>query len=114
MQFVRCLLVAATTIAASAAAASPLEKAAKQDLVTLYLLSIAADRCGFPMSAKQANSLERATKALVERLKLRPRENDALYSEADVKFERQGPKACDRDGKFAKGFGQTLQQLTGR
>ena len=114
MKFVRYLMAGAAVIATSAAAASPTEnKAGKDELVTLYLLSVAADRCGFPISARQADAIERETKALVEKMKLRPRETNALYSEADVKFERQGPKACDRNGSFAKGFRQTLQRLTG-
>jgi uncharacterized protein (UPF0333 family) len=64
--------------AASIAAASPLEKQAKEDLVTLYLMSIAADRCAVPMTANQADALEHASKTLAENLKLRGRENDAL------------------------------------
>lgn len=115
MKVGRCLvLCAAVSAASAAAAASPTEnKAGKDEVVALYLLSVAADRCGFPMSARQADTIDRETKALTEKLKLRSREADALYSEADVKFERQGPKACDRNGNFAKGFRQTLQRLTG-
>lgn len=108
------LALFAVMSAASIATASPLEKQAKEDLVTLYLVSIAADRCAFPMTAKQADVLEGASKALAEKLKLRARENDALYSEADIRFEQQGPGACDRSGDFAKGFRQMLQQITGR
>jgi hypothetical protein len=77
-------------------------------------MSIAADRCAFPMTAKQADTLEYASKKLAENLKLRTRENNALYSEADVRFEQQGPSACDRSGDFAKSFRQILQQITGR
>lgn len=114
MNLVRCLMAGAAVIAVSATAASPTEnQVGKDELVTLYLLSVAADRCGFPISAKQADAIERETKALVEKMKLRPRETDALYSEADVKFEQQGSKACDRNSGFAKGFRQTLQRLTG-
>ncbi len=65
------------------------------------------------MSARQADTIDREIKALAEKLKLHARETDALYSEADVKFEQQGAKACDRNGNFAKGFRQTLQRLTG-
>jgi hypothetical protein len=65
------------------------------------------------MTARQADTIDRVTKALAEKLKLRTRETDALYSEADVKFEQQGPKACDRSGSFAKGFKETLRKLTG-
>lgn len=114
MKVVRYLVLCAAVNTASAAAAWPTEnETGKDELVTLYLLSVAADRCGFPMSARQADRIDRETTALAEKLKLAPRETDALYSEADVKFERQGPKACDRNGNFAKGFRQTLQRLTG-
>jgi hypothetical protein len=105
----------AAVCAVSAAAASPAQnKAGKDELLTLYLLSVAADRCGFPMTAKQADAIDREVKALVERMKLGARENDAVYSEADIAFEKQGSAACDRNGNFAKGFRQTLQSLTGR
>jgi hypothetical protein len=114
MKLVRSLALVAAVAATSAATASPAEnKAGKDELLTLYLLSVAADRCGFPMTAKQADAIDREAKTLVEKLKLRPRENDAVYSEADVTFERQGPAACDRNGNFAKGFQQTLQRVTG-
>lgn len=114
MRFVRCLAVVAAVSAISAAVASPVEiKSGKDELATLYLLSVAAERCGFPMSARQADTIDREAKALVEKLRLRPRENNALYSEADVKFEQQGAKACDRNGDFANCFRQTLQRLTG-
>ena len=114
MKLVRCLVVFAAVSAASAAAASPAEsKAGKDDLVTLYLLSVAADRCGFAMTTRQADAIERETKVLAEKLKLRSRENDALYSEADIKFEQQGSKACDRSGDFAKDFRENLHRMTG-
>jgi hypothetical protein len=101
-------------LAAAPAAASPPHKGDKDGLLTLYLLSVAADRCGFPITSKQADALDREAKALVEKMKLGSRENDAIYSEADLTFERQGPKACDRDSSFAKGFRQTLQKITGQ
>jgi hypothetical protein len=115
MKLGRCLvLVAAMAAAAPAAAAPPVEnKGAKDELLALYLLSVAADRCAFPMTGKQADAIDREAKMLAEKLKLAPRDNDALYSEADVTFERQGRAACDRNGDFAKGFRQTLQRLTG-
>lgn len=116
MKLVRCLVLVAVMAAAAApvAAAAPTEnKGDKDELLALYLLSVAADRCGFPMTGKQADAIDREAKTLVEKLKLAARENDAVYSEADVTFERQGPAACDRNGDFAKGFRQTLQRVTG-
>jgi hypothetical protein len=114
MKVVRYLVLCAALNAASAMGASSMEhKAGNDELVTLYLLSVAADRCGFPMSARQADRIDQETNVLVEKLKLGSRETDALYSEADVKFEHEGPKACDRSGNFAKQFRQTLQRLTG-
>jgi hypothetical protein len=115
MGFVCSLVILAALAASSTAAASPAEKkSGKDELLTLYLLSVAAERCGFPMSAKQADIIEREAKALVEKLKLRTRENDAIYSAADVAFERRGAAvACDRNGSFAKDFRQTLQRLSG-
>lgn len=107
-------LFAALGATAVAATASPAEsKPDKDELLTLYLLTVAAERCGFPLTARQADRIDRETKSLAEKLKLRPRENDAVYSEADITFERQGPAACDRSGSFAKGFRKTLQRLTG-
>ena len=114
MNVVRSLVLVAALGAASAAAASPAEnKAGKEELLTLYLLSVAADRCGFPMTTRQADMIDREVEALVAKMKLRQRENDAVYSEADVAFVQQGPAACDRNGNFAEGFRQTLQRLTG-
>jgi hypothetical protein len=113
MSFVRSLVVLAALAASSTAAASHAEnKAGKDELLTLYLLSVAAERCGFPMSAKQADIIDREVKALVEKLKLRTRENNSIYS-ADVAFERRGAAACDRNGNFVKDFRQTLERLTG-
>lgn len=114
MKLARSLVVIAAVAATSAATASPAEKAEKEELLTLYLLSVAADRCGFPMTAKQSDAIDRDAKALVEKLKLGANETDAVYSEADVTFEKQGPAACDRNGNFAKGFRQTLQRVTGQ
>jgi hypothetical protein len=107
-------VLCAALVPATANAASSLDEAAKNDLVNLYVMSIAADRCGFAMTTRQADTLERATQMLAHRLKLRPRQNDALYSEADVRFEQYGHEACDRSSDFAKGFRQTLKTLTGR
>jgi hypothetical protein len=50
---------------------------------------------------------------MVEKLKPGARENNPIYSEAGVVFERQGLAACDRNGGFAKGVQQTLQRWTG-
>jgi hypothetical protein len=115
MKVVSSLVLVAAVCAVSAAVASPAQnKAGKDELLALYLLSVAADRCGFPMTTKQADAIDREVKALVEKMKLGARENDAVYSEADVAFEKQGPAACDRSSSFAKSFRQTLQGLTGR
>lgn len=112
MKLVRVLAFAAV-MGAVPAVAGPPEKSEKDGLLTLYLLSVAADRCGFPMTSRQADAIDREAQALVEKMKIGAQENDAIYSEADATFERQGPKACDRDSNFAKGFRQTLQRVTG-
>jgi hypothetical protein len=113
MKLVASLLVAALVATAWPATAAPEErKNDKDELLTLYLLSIAADRCAFPMTARQADAIEQGARALVDKMKLGARENDAVYSEADVTFERQGRSACDRNGTFAKGFRRTLQRVT--
>ena len=114
MKLVASLMIAAMVAAAwPAAAGSEDKKNDKDELLTLYLLSIAADRCAFPMTAKQADAIDQGTRTLVEKLKLGARGSDAVYSEADVTFERQGRSACDRNGSFAKGFRRTLQRVTG-
>ncbi|HEX2512874.1 MAG TPA: hypothetical protein VHK44_09805 [Xanthobacteraceae bacterium] len=114
MKIVPSLLVIAALAASWATVASPAEnKTGKDELLTLYLLSVAADRCGFAISAKQADMIDREAKALVAKLRLGARENNAIYSKADIAFERQGPAACDRNGAFAQRFRQTLQSLTG-
>lgn len=110
MHVLRCLLLS-MAMAGPALAGPP--EGSKDDLLTLYLLSISADRCGFAMTAKQADLIERESRDMAERLKLKARETDAIFSEADMQFEKQGPKVCDRDGRFAKGFRETLQRLTG-
>lgn len=89
------------------------DKERKDSLFTLYLLSVAADRCGFAMTARQAETLDRNAKSLAESLKLSARQNDAVYSEADVAFENQGPKACDRNSDFAKSYRDILKKMTG-
>jgi hypothetical protein len=114
MKFVMSLVVIAAVAAASVASAAPTEnKAVKDELLNLYVLSIAADRCGFPMTNRQSDVLDRETKTLAEKLKMGSDEADAVYSEADITFEKKGHAACDRSGDFAKGFSQTLQKLTG-
>lgn len=115
MKVVHCVALCAAVITASSVVAAPAQtnKAGKDDLVKLYLLSVAADRCGFAMTARQADMIDRTAKSLAESLKLGSRGADALYSEADIEFEKQGPKACDRNGSFAKGFQETLHRITG-
>jgi hypothetical protein len=114
MKFV-CGIVACVVLAASNAGAAPAEtdKERKDNLLTLYMISLAADRCGFPMTSRQADTVDRTVKSLAADLKLTERQTDAVYSDADVALEKQGPKACDRDGNFAKLYKETLQKLTG-
>ncbi|MEA2991298.1 MAG: hypothetical protein QOD40_218, partial [Alphaproteobacteria bacterium] len=54
MRFVRSILVCAAlaSLLGMAAARAETDKERKEDLVTLYLMSVAAERCGFPMTAK--------------------------------------------------------------
>jgi hypothetical protein len=65
------------------------------------------------MSTKQADVIDYEAKAMVGKLKLGSGQDNAISSEADIAFERQGPGACDRNGGFAKGFRRTLQRWTG-
>jgi hypothetical protein len=113
MKFVRSILLCAAFAGVSSmvAARAETDKERKEDLVTLYLMSVAAERCGFPMTAKQAATVERTEKLLAERLRLREDQTDEIYSDADVAFEKEGPKACDRNGGFAKVYNETLQKL---
>jgi hypothetical protein len=115
MKFVAGVAVCAAlaTLAGAVAAPADTEKERKEYLLTLYLISLAADRCGFPMTRRQSDALDRATEALAESLKLRDWQTDAIFSEADIAFEKQGPKACDRNGGFARIYKETLQKLTG-
>ncbi len=115
MKMVRCIVVCAVLAASAGAGAAPADsdKEGKDNLLTLYLMSLAADRCGFPMTTKQADAVDRTTKSLAQHLGLSERQADAVYSDADVAFEKQGPKACDRNGNFAKLYQETLQKLTG-
>lgn len=115
MNVVRYIMLCAAIAATSNAAAAPPEPggATKDELIALYLLQLAADRCGFPMTSKQADAVDRAAGALSAKLKLRANQTDALYSEVDIVFEKQGPNACDRNGSFAKGYRETLQKMTG-
>ncbi|MEA2992621.1 MAG: hypothetical protein QOD40_1541 [Alphaproteobacteria bacterium] len=115
MRFVRSILVCAAfaNVSSMTAARAETDKERKEDLVTLYLMSVAAERCGFPMTAKQAAMVDRAEKLLAERLRLREDQTDEVYSDADVAFEKEGPKVCDRNGGFAKLYNETLQKLVG-
>jgi hypothetical protein len=112
-----CRIVICGALAASLsaqAAPAETEKQRKDDLVTLYMMSLAADRCGFPMTAQQADTVDRTAKSLAQSLRLSETQADAVYSDADVALEKQGPRACDRNGNFAKLYKETLQKLTGR
>jgi hypothetical protein len=113
MKFVRCIVLCAALAVSNARAAAPEADKEHKDLLTLYMISLAADRCGFPMTARQSDTVDRAIKSLASQLKLTERQNDGVFSEADIALEKQGPKACDRDGSFAKLYKETLQKLTG-
>jgi len=115
MKLVRCLAMFAGLVLSGAVAAPAVtDKQGKEELVNLYLISFAADRCGFPMTTRQADAVDRESKALAKRMNLSEDQADLLYSDADVAFEKQGPKACDRNGSFAKMYKETLQKLTGQ
>jgi tRNA U34 5-carboxymethylaminomethyl modifying enzyme MnmG/GidA len=116
MKLVRYIVVGAGLAVLPAAAAAPavVEKQGRENIVNLYLVSVAADRCGFAMTAKQVDAVDREVKALAQRMNLSEDQNDVLYSEADMAFEKQGPKVCDRDGSFAKMYKEILQKLTGQ
>jgi hypothetical protein len=103
-----------TVLSSAVAAPAAGDKQGKENIINLYLVTVAADRCGFPMTAKQADAVDREVKTLAQRMNLSEDQNDALYSEADVAFEKQGPKVCDREGSFAKMYKDTLQKLTGQ
>ena len=116
MKFFRCITLCAAAVAATSSAIAASAKTGdgtKDDLLKLYLLSVAADRCGFAMTARQADAIDGAAKSIAERLKLPTSQVNALYSEADIELEKQGPTASVRNGSFAKTFQETLQKMTG-
>jgi hypothetical protein len=66
--------------------AAEVDKKHRDELMNLYLISVGADRCGFAMSAKEADAVEKNTNDLVKTMRLGEKEADEVYSEADLAF----------------------------
>jgi hypothetical protein len=93
--------------------ASP-EGKMRGELVQLYLASIAADRCEFPITEPDADALIQAALGLQKKLKLNDEAADALYEEVETAFESKLPDACKKDGEIAKSFAEVMARITKR
>jgi hypothetical protein len=94
--------------------AAEVDKKHRDELMNLYLISVGADRCGFAMSAREADAVEKNTNDLVKTMRLGEKEADEVYSEADLAFQKKMPKACERDGDFARFYRDTLHKVSTR
>jgi len=101
---------------ASAPKAAPAGPEAKLrgELVQLYLASIAADRCEFPITETDADALIQAALGLQKRLKLTDEAADAFYEEVETAFEGKLPDACKKDGEIAKSFTEVMARISKR
>lgn len=87
------------------------QDAERAELMQLYLASVVADRCEFPLSELEADAIQRASIALQKKLKLSDQAADDLFTEVELGFEKKLPDACKKDGEFAKGYEQVLERL---
>lgn len=88
------------------------DKVRRESLAAVYFLSIAADRCGFSFSRREADAIDRASTRLEKELELSSDDADALYSQVDRRFEKLGEKACEAGGETEQAFRETLRKLT--
>lgn len=84
------------------------------ELVQLYLASIAADRCEFPITETDADALIQAALGLQKKLKLSDEAADAFYEEVEMAFEGKLPDACKKDGDIAKSFAEVMARIVKR
>jgi hypothetical protein len=87
------------------------QDAGRAELMQLYLASIVADRCEFPLTELEADAIQRAAIAIQKKLKLSDQAADDLFSEVEAGFEKKLPDACKKDGDLAKGYQQVLERL---
>lgn len=83
----------------------------RESLAAVYFLSIAADRCGFSFSRREADAIDRTSARLEKELGLSSDDADALYAKVDQRFEKLGEKACATGGETEQAFRDTLHKL---
>jgi len=83
----------------------------RRELMELYFASIAADRCDFPLTEAEADTIIQAATALQKKLNLKDDAADVVYEEVETAFESKLPDACKKDGDAVKAFQEVLARI---
>lgn len=105
------IVAAALFLSAGAQNALAQDGGDRARLVQLYLASIAADRCEFPLSEADADTLVQRATGLQKKLNLTEEAADGLYEEVETAFEKKLPDACKKDGEIAKSYEAVIESI---
>lgn len=107
-------ILCAAALASMALAGSPAIGAdgRRAELALLFRIAIAADRCGFDMSIREADAVELAADRLAA--DLARGEADAIYARVESGFDAHKAATCNPAGDFARTYRETLGRLAPR
>lgn len=114
MRHLRTLILAAMALLGlcASAGAQQNDQERRETLISLYMVTVAQDLCGFAVSDAQAEALTKKSDDLEDKLGMSEDEADKIYSQIEDQMKKQKDAGlCKPDGEGAKQFNKTLETL---
>jgi hypothetical protein len=104
-------VLAAVSLALSPAAAQS-QSELKDRLITIYMITVSPDLCGFPLSESQAAAIGKMSDDLEDQLNIAEEDAQKLYDQIENQMVQQKASGlCDPKGNWAKKFRESVATL---
>jgi hypothetical protein len=108
----KAVFAALSLLAGLTAASAQSQSELKDRLVTVYMITVSPELCGFPLSESQAAAIGKLSDDLEDQLNIAEEDAQKLYDQIETQMTQQKASGlCDPKGSWAKKYKDSVAAL---
>jgi hypothetical protein len=108
----KAVFAALSLLAGLTAASAQSQSELKDRLVTVYMITVSPELCGFPLSESQAAAIGKLSDDLEDQLNIAEEDAQKLYDQIETQMTQQKVSGlCDPKGSWAKKYKDSVAAL---